>query len=96
MTPDAAVADTGPGGTFTLRADPTKSPFREALEKNSWLNFDVYALSGAGAKVNLVGFLAFPRFVKGGRWMVGEPEQPERPTPIRIDLVKKSAPGRHC
>jgi hypothetical protein len=96
LTPDAAVARTGPDGTFTLRADPTKSPFREALKRNPWLNFNVNALSGAGAKVNLVGFFGFSRFVKGGRWMEGEPEQPERPTSIRIDLVKKSAPGRHC
>lgn len=96
LTADAAVADTGPGGTFTLRADPTKSPFRQALRKNEWLNFDIYALSGAGARVNLVGFLGFSRFVEAGRWMEGEPERPVRPAPIKIDLVRNSGPGHHC
>jgi hypothetical protein len=95
LTPDAAVADTGPGGTFTLRADPTKSPFRDALRRNTWLNFDVNAVSGAGARVSLVGFFGVSRFVKDGRWWEGEPAQPERPTPITIGLLKKS-PGRHC
>jgi len=96
LIPETAVAATRPDGTFTLRADPTKSPFREALARNTWLNFDVTALSGAGAKVNMAGFYGISRFVKGGRWLDGEPEQPEQPAPIRIDLIKKSQPGRLC
>ena len=96
VTLDSAVEDTGPDGMFTLRADPMKSPFREALGKDQRLNFHIYALSGAGAPVNLVGFSAFSRFVQGGRWLDGEPAKAERPAPVTIDLVKRSAPKRHC
>ena len=95
VTVDAAVARTGPGGTFTLRADPTKSPFREALAKDTSLNFDVYALAGKDTP-RLVGFSAYSRFVKSGRWWDGEPEQPVRPAAITIEALNKSASGRRC
>jgi hypothetical protein len=95
LTVDQAVGRTSADGTFTLRADPTKSPFREALAKNQWLNFDVYAIAGADTP-KYVGFSAFPRFVKDGRWLDGEPEQPEHPAAITIPALAKSEPDRIC
>jgi len=70
---EVASARTGANGTFTLMADPRKSPFREARDKNGgWVNLDLYAIAGKDAP-KLVGFTAFSRTAKGGRWVEGEP-----------------------
>lgn len=70
---EVASARTGPNGTFTLKADPRKSPFREALAKNGgWLNADLYAIAGKDTP-KLIGFMAFSRLAKGGRWVAGTP-----------------------
>jgi hypothetical protein len=85
LTVDVAAARTGSGGTFTLRADPAKSPFREALAENGSLNFDVYAIAGKGAP-QLVGFVSFSRSAQNGRWVGG--------TPLTIHASKGSSRGR--
>ncbi len=70
---EVASARTGPDGTFTLKADPRKSPFREALANNGgWLNADLYAIAGKDTP-KLIGFMAFSRLAKGGRWVAGAP-----------------------
>lgn len=70
---EIAAARTGPNGSFRLRADPTKSPLREALAKNDGrLNFEVNAIAGAGIP-KLIGFAGFTRSAKDGRWGDGAP-----------------------
>jgi hypothetical protein len=60
-------------GSFTLEADPRKSPFREALARNgSRVNVELYAIAGKDAP-KLIGFARFSRIAKGGRWVEGAP-----------------------
>ena len=73
---NAAIATvrTGPDGRFVLKADPRRSPIREALlESDGTLNIDVNAIANRGGVPRLLGFSAFSRSVKGGRWVEGAP-----------------------
>jgi hypothetical protein len=76
---DVASTRSTPDGRFTLRADPTKTPFREALvraeqEDGGRLNFDLTAMSAEGA----FGYGSFPRFVKDGSWWGDDNPKPAR------------------
>ena len=76
---DAVSTRTTPDGRFTLRADPTKTPFREALakadkENGGWLNFDLAAMSAKGA----FGYFGFSRFVRDGTWWGEDDPKPAR------------------
>jgi hypothetical protein len=68
---EVASARTGANGSFTLKADPRKSPFREALGRNGGsVNVELYAIAGKAAP-RLIGFARFSRIAKGGRWVEG-------------------------
>jgi len=86
--PSAAIASvrTGPDGTFVIKADPRTSPVREALARsNGKLNIEYYAVADSDGVPRLSGFYAFPRMVKGGRWVEGPP--------ITIRVRRGSNPG---
>jgi hypothetical protein len=88
---DAVSTRTTPDGRFTLRADPKKSPFREALstaekENGGWLNLDLNAMSADGA----FGYWGLPRFVQDGAWWGNEKANPIREA-VTIRLAKGSA-----
>jgi hypothetical protein len=69
-----ATVRTGPDGRFVLKANPRRSPIREALlDGNGTLNIDVEAIADAGGAPRLIGFSAFSRSVKGGRWVEAPP-----------------------
>jgi hypothetical protein len=71
---EIAAVRTGPDGSFVLRANPRRSPIREALlGSNGPLNIDVYAIANKGGVPKLIGFAGFSRNVKGGRWVEGQP-----------------------
>lgn len=87
----AVSTRTAPDGRFTLRADPTKSPFREALaraetENGGWLNLDLDAMSADGA----FGYWGFSRFVQNGAWWGNQHANPIREA-VTISLAKGSA-----
>ena len=70
---EIATARTGSDGRFTLRADPRKTPFREALAKSGGrLSLELYAIAGKDSP-RLIGFARFSRIAKGGRWVEGAP-----------------------
>ena len=74
LSVDVASVRTGVDGRFTLRADPTKTPFREALaradqENGGRLNFDLNAMSADGA----FGYRGVPT-LRTERGVVGQPE----------------------
>jgi hypothetical protein len=70
---EVASARTGANGSFTLEADPRKSPFREALARNGGrVRVELYAVAGRDAP-KLIGFTRFSRTAKGGRWVEGAP-----------------------
>ena len=92
LSVDVASTRTTPDGRFTLRADPTKSPFREALaraekENGGRLNFDLAAMSSEGA----FGFSGFARFVKGGSWWGEDNQKPARHR-VTVDLQEGPIP----
>lgn len=63
----------GSFGSFTLEADPRKSPFREALARNGGrVSVELYTIAGKDAP-KLIGFTRFSRTAKGGRWVEGAP-----------------------
>jgi hypothetical protein len=70
---EVASARARANGSFTLEADPRKSPFREALARNGGrVNVELYAIAGKDAP-KLIGFARFSRIAKGGRWVEGAP-----------------------
>ncbi len=70
---EVASARTAANGSFTLMADPRRSPFREALvRKGGWVNLDLYAIAGKD-RPRAIGFTAFSRTAKGGRWVESAP-----------------------
>jgi len=70
---EVASARTGTNGSFTLTADPRKSPFREALAANGGrVNVELYVIAGKDTP-KLIGFTSVSRFAKGGRWVAGTP-----------------------
>jgi hypothetical protein len=70
---EVASARTGANGSFTLTADPRKSPFREALAANGGpVNVELYVVAGKDTP-KLIGFTSVSRFAKGGRWVAGTP-----------------------
>ncbi|HEY3051752.1 MAG TPA: hypothetical protein VGJ40_08485 [Gaiellaceae bacterium] len=84
---EVAAVRTGPNGSFTLKADPRKSPFREALSRsNGQLSFRLDAIAGKDVP-KLIGFAGFSRAAKGGRWFEG--------APVTIHASKGSA-ASHC
>ena len=92
LSVDVASVRTGVDGRFTLRADPTKTPFPDALaradkENDGWLNFDLNAMSARGA----FGYWAFPRFVQNGKWWGNQKENPIR-EPVTVTVAKGTAP----
>jgi hypothetical protein len=69
-----AVVRTKADGTFVLKADPRRSPVREALSKgNGPLNIELYAIGSEAGVPKLSGFDAVQRSVKGGHWVAGPP-----------------------
>ena len=83
---EVASARTGPNGSFTLEADPRKSPFREALAANGGrVNVELYAVAGKNAP-KLIGFARFSRTAKAGLWLEG--------APVTIHASKGSMPSR--
>ena len=87
-----ASVRTGVDGRFTPRADPTRTPFPDALaradkENDGWLNFDLNAMSARGA----FGYWAFPRFVQNGKWWGNQKENPIR-EPVTVTVAKGTAP----
>jgi hypothetical protein len=92
LSVDVASVRTGVDGRFTLRADPTKSPFREALARadkanGGWLNFDLNAMSAGGA----FGYWGFSRFVQNGAWWGNQKENPTRET-VTVTVANGTAP----
>jgi hypothetical protein len=87
LSVDVVSTRTRPDGRFTLRADPTKTPFREALaaEKvnDGWLDFNLTAMSADGA----FGGLDFSRFVQNGAWWGNQKANPIREA-VTIRLAK--------
>jgi hypothetical protein len=70
---EIASARTGANGSFTLTADPRRSPFREALAGNGRVNVELYVIAGKNAP-KLIGFTRFSRAAKRGpRWVEGAP-----------------------
>jgi hypothetical protein len=60
-------------GSFTLEADPRKSPLREALAGNGGrVSVGLYTIAGKDDP-KLIGFTRFSRTAKGGRWVEGAP-----------------------
>jgi hypothetical protein len=91
LSVDVVSTRTTQDGRFTLRADPTKTPFREALARadkvnDGWLNLDLTAMSAEGA----FGGSAFPRFVQNGAWWGNQKANPIREA-VTIRLAKGSA-----
>jgi hypothetical protein len=81
---EIASARSGADGRFTLRADPRKAPFREALRADGGpLRFTLVAQGREG-----FGFEPFTRSVEGGRWL-GDA------SPLKVTLSKGSSP-RGC
>lgn len=71
---EIAAVRTGRDGRFVLRANPRRSPIREALAKsNGELNIQVNAIADRGGVPSLIGLSAFTRAVKGGRWLEAPP-----------------------
>jgi len=71
---EIAAVRTGADGTFVLKADPRRSPIREALAKsNGELNIEVNAIAKKDGVPKLIGFYGFSRAVKGGRWVEAPP-----------------------
>lgn len=94
LSVDVASTRTTPDGRFTLRADPTKTPFREALaraekENGGRLNFDLTAMSAEGA----FGYWSFPRFLRDGRWWGDDNPKPARHA-VTVTLQDGTPP--HC
>jgi hypothetical protein len=86
MSAEVASTRTADDGRFMLKADPRKSPFREALARNGGeVNFDLYAIAGNDVP-KLSGFLGFSRTAKGGRWVDG--------APVTIYATRGSIPPR--
>jgi hypothetical protein len=70
---EVASARTAADGTFTLKSDPRKSPFREDLAGNGGsVDVELYAIAGKDAP-KLIGFARSSRTAKGGRWIEGAP-----------------------
>jgi hypothetical protein len=70
---EIASARTGANGSFTLTADPRRSPFREALAAGGGrVNVELYVIAGKDAP-KLIRFTRFSRAAKGGRWVEGAP-----------------------
>ncbi len=70
---EVASARTGANGSFTLTADPRKSPFRDALAANGGqVKVELYVIAGRDAP-KLIGFTSFSRAAKAGRWLEGAP-----------------------
>jgi len=89
---DVASTRTAPDGRFTLRADPTKTPFREALARaeqinDGWLNFNLTAMSAEGA----FGYWDFPRFVQNGAWWGNQKANPIRDA-VTVRVARGPAP----
>jgi hypothetical protein len=71
---EIAAVRTGADGRFVLEADPRRSPIREALARNNGeLNIEVNAIANKNGVPKLIGFYAFSRAVKGGRWVDAPP-----------------------
>ena len=71
---EIAVVRTRPDGTFVLMSDPRRSPIREALAKsNGPLKIELAAIANKDGVPKLIGFSAFSRIAKGGRWVEGPP-----------------------
>ena len=71
---EIAAARTKSDGTFVLKADPRRSPVREALAKgNGEVNVDFNAIANQDGRPRLIGFYGSTRFVKGGRWLEAAP-----------------------
>ena len=92
LSVDVASVRTGVDGRFTLRADPIKTPFREALarvgkENGGRLNFDLNAMSADGA----FGYRGFPRFVQNGEWWGNQKENHSR-EPVTVTVAKGISP----
>jgi hypothetical protein len=65
---------TGPDGTFVLKADPRRSPIREALaERNGEVNVEFQAIADENGAPRLIGFYSSTRSLKGGRWVEAPP-----------------------
>ncbi|MEK6274439.1 MAG: hypothetical protein AABM30_03790 [Actinomycetota bacterium] len=91
-----ASGQTSADGRFTLRADPAKSPFREALarawqQNDGWLNFD---LSAIGEGVQGFGSSSFGRFVEDGRWWEHQKADPRKPQPVTLSIARD--PSARC
>ena len=71
---EIAAVRTGPDGRFVLKANPRRSPIREALARAGGpLNIEVYAIANKDGVPKLIGFAGFSRSVKDGRWVEGPP-----------------------
>jgi hypothetical protein len=71
---EIATVRTDPDGTFVLKADPRRSPIREALaEGNGEVNIDFSAIADEDGVPKLIGFSTSSRVVKGGRWLEAPP-----------------------
>ena len=96
--PSVSVASgqSGSDGRFTLRADPAKSPFREALaraaqQNDGWLNFD---LAAVGEGLRSIGSSSFPRFVQDGKWWENQKADPRKPPLLTVSIAKD--PSTNC
>lgn len=82
-----AVVRTRPDGTFVLMANPRKSPIREALAtSNRPLSIEVTAIANKDGVPKLIGFAAFSRAAKAGRWLEGPP----------VTIQAANGPKAHC
>ena len=84
---EIAVVRTRPDGTFVLTANPRRSPIREALSRsNGPLNIEVAAIANKDGAPKLIGFAAFSRIAKAGRWLEGPP----------VTIQAANGPKAHC
>jgi hypothetical protein len=71
---EVAAVRTGPDGTFVLKANPRRSPIREALARsNRPVSFQLSAIANKDGLPRLIGFADLARMAKGGRWVEGQP-----------------------
>jgi hypothetical protein len=71
---EIAAVRTGPDGTFVLKANPRRSPIREALARsNGPVSFQLSAIANTDGLPRLIGFADLARMAKGGRWVEGQP-----------------------